>query len=125
MLVGPYSWTGTGWHALVEITVNHAVRAILETRRRGAVSAEVRQSAHDDYHAQVRRRGRNISHYLTVLNDGVRSYYVNSHGDSPYIRPSTVLEARWRSSHFPLDDYRYEPAPRGLATSQLLEAQHA
>jgi cation diffusion facilitator CzcD-associated flavoprotein CzcO len=108
MLVGPYSWTGTGWHALVEITARHAVRAIAETRRRGATTVEVRQQAHDDYHAEVRRRGRVIQHYFTVQNRGLRTYYVNSQGDMPYIRPSTVLEARHRSRHFPFDDYRYE-----------------
>lgn len=30
----------------------------------------------------------------------------------PYIRPSTILEARWRSTHFPLDDYAYEKLNR-------------
>ncbi|WP_020668773.1 flavin-containing monooxygenase [Amycolatopsis nigrescens] len=108
MLVGPYSWTGTGWHALVEITSRHAVRAITEARRRGATSAEVRQSAHDTYHARVRKRGANIAYYFREQNRGLRTYYVNSHGDMPYIRPSTVLEARWRSRHFDLDDYEYK-----------------
>jgi hypothetical protein len=59
----------------------------------------------------------------------MNSYYVNSHGDSPYIRPSTELEARWRSTHFPLDDYVYQPAPclrrRSAHPSISLEAQHA
>lgn len=27
-LVGPYSWSGSGWHAFVEMTADHAVRAI-------------------------------------------------------------------------------------------------
>lgn len=95
----------------MEITARHAVRVIAETRRRGALVVEVRQEAHDAYHAQVRRRGQVIQHYFTVQNRGLRTYYVNSQGDMPYIRPSTVLEARWRSRHFPLDDYTYEGAP--------------
>lgn len=111
MIVGPYSWTGTGWHALVEITAKHAARAIIEARARAATLVEVRQEVHDAYHAQVRRRGRNIQHYFTVQNRGLRTYYVNSQGDMPYIRPSTLLEARWRCRHFPLDDYRYETLP--------------
>ena len=49
MVVGPYSWSGTGWHALVEITTRHAVRAIAEARRRGATAIEVRPQAHYEY----------------------------------------------------------------------------
>lgn len=78
MVVGPYSWSGTGWHALVEITTRHAVRAIAEARRRGATAIEVRPQAHQAYHDRVRRRGRNMAHYLTVQNSGLRTYYVNS-----------------------------------------------
>jgi cation diffusion facilitator CzcD-associated flavoprotein CzcO len=107
-LVGPYSWTGTGWHALVEITSAHAVRAISEARRRGATHVEVTQQAHDAYHAALRRRGRNINHYFGELNAGVRTYYVNSQGDMPYIRPSSLLQARRASRHFPLEDYRFD-----------------
>lgn len=107
-LVGPYSWTGTGWHALVEITSAHAVRAISEARRRGATHVEVTQEAHDGYHAGLRRRGRNINHYFGELNAGVRTYYVNSQGDMPYIRPSSLLQARRASQHFPLEDYRFD-----------------
>ena len=108
MVVGPYSWTGTGWHALVEITAGHATRAIAAARARSATLIEVRQDIHDAYHARLRRRARNIHHYFSVQNAGLRTYYVNSHGDTPYIRPSTLLEARWHSRHFPLNDYRYE-----------------
>jgi hypothetical protein len=111
MIVGPYSWTGTGWHALVEITAQHAARAIAEAKRRNSTLVEVRQDKHDAYHAEVRRRGRNIRYYFNVRNRGLRTYYVNSHGDMPYIRPSTVLEARRRCRHFPLDDYTYRSTP--------------
>ncbi len=108
MLVGPYSWTGTGWHAFVELTATHAVRAIREARRRHATLVEVRQRAHDVYHEQVQTRGDNIQYYFDKQPSGLRTYYLNSQGDMAYLRRSTVLEARWRSRHFPLDDYRYE-----------------
>jgi cation diffusion facilitator CzcD-associated flavoprotein CzcO len=108
MLVGPYSWTGTGWHLLVEISATHAIRAITEARRRQASRTEVKQGAHRRYHAEVQRRGRLIQFYFTELNRGVRTYYVNSHGESVYLRPSSVLQARRSSRRFPLDDYRYD-----------------
>lgn len=106
-LVGPYSWTGTGWHALVEIGAEHAVRAIGEARRRGASVIEVRKRAHDAYHARVLARSRNIRYYLNELNGGVRTYYRNSQGDSTYIRPSSYLEALRGARRFPFDDYRF------------------
>lgn len=111
MLVGPYSWTGSGWHALVELNARHIARAITAARARGAASVEVRREAHDAYHAEVRRRGRLIHWYYTDLHAGVRSYYVNSQGDVPYIRPASLLQARRRSTRFALGDYRFETAP--------------
>lgn len=120
MLVGPYSWTGTGWHVLVEVAAGHAVRAITAARERGADVVEVRPHAHQAYHRRVRRRGRNIAHYFGELNGGVRTYYVNSQGDVPYIRPSTVLEARWRSRHFPLEDYAFE-SPGGAGGPRVAD----
>lgn len=107
MLVGPYSWTGTGWHQMVEISSRHAVRVITEARRRGATAVEVRQRAHDSYHRRVRERGRNIAYYFRELNRDLRTYYVNSQGDVPYIRPSSALQARRASKRFPLEDYEF------------------
>jgi cation diffusion facilitator CzcD-associated flavoprotein CzcO len=111
IVVGPYSWSGTGWHAFVEITTRHATRAIVEARRRGATAVEVRRRAHESYHASVRRHARNIQHYYTVQNRGLRTYYVNSHGENAYIRPSGVFQAIARSHRFPLEDYSYTRLP--------------
>ena len=106
-LVGPYSWSGSGWHSIVEMASRHAVRAIVETRNRDAQVAEVRQEAHDTWHDGVLKRGKAIQHYLVERNAGARTYYVNSQGHSPYIRPQSILKSIWQSNHFPLDDYAY------------------
>ena len=58
MLVGPYSWIGTGWHELVEISSGHAVNVIDHARREGHQIAEVSQTAHERYHRKVREQGR-------------------------------------------------------------------
>ncbi|WP_194816525.1 NAD(P)/FAD-dependent oxidoreductase [Nocardia sp. XZ_19_385] len=107
MLVGPYSWTGSGWHAFVEMTADHAVRAITEARRRQATRVEVRQSVHDAYHQRIHRRAAFLRYYLAELNAHVPTYYRNSQGDSTYIRPSGFFEARRGNQRFPLDDYEY------------------
>lgn len=122
MLVGPYSWTGSGWHALVELNARHIARAITAARARGATSVEVRREALDAYHADVRRRGRLIDWYYTELHAGVRSYYVNSQGDVPYIRPASLLQARRRSTRFPLDDYRFDTAPAADGRARFTRA---
>lgn len=121
-LVGPYSWTGTGWHALVELGARHIARVIAAAHRSRATVVEVRQAAHDAYHADVRRRGQVIDWYFNRLNAGVRTYYRNSHGDTPFLRPSGVLEARRHSRRFPLDDYRFTPAIEVAETNDRQEA---
>ncbi|NNH72751.1 NAD(P)/FAD-dependent oxidoreductase [Nocardia uniformis] len=107
-LVGPYSWTGSGWHAFVEMTSHHAVRAIREAGRRGATRAEVRQDAHDAYHAKILRRSEAIRWYFNELNGHVPTYYRNSQGDSTYVRPSGFFQARHGSHRFPFEHYRFD-----------------
>lgn len=110
-LVGPYSWSGTSWHAFVETTSDHAVRAITETRRRGAAVCEVRKEVAEEYHRTVHQRAEGVRYYLCELNGHVPTYYRNSQGDSTYIRPAGFFEARRQTRKFPLDDYRYEVVP--------------
>lgn len=105
MLVGPYSWIGTGWHELVEISSSHAVNVIAGTLARGNSVAEVRQDAHDQYHRRIRRNDENIDYYFNTVNAGLRTYYVNSAGDMPYIRPTSLFEARKQSRNVDFDAY--------------------
>ncbi|GAB19771.1 putative flavin-containing monooxygenase [Gordonia effusa NBRC 100432] len=107
-LVGPYSWTGSGWHAFAEMTADHAVRAITESHRRSAQVCEIRKQAADDYHREVFSRASSLRYYLNDLNGHVPTYYRNSQGDSTYIRPSGFFEASRGNRRFPLDDYSYE-----------------
>lgn len=110
-LVGPYSWTGSGWHAFVEMTADHAVRAISEARRRGATFVAIRQDVHDAYHRRVYRRGAAMRYYLAELNAHVPTYYRNSQGDSSYIRPTGFFSAQRAHRHFPFADYEFERLP--------------
>lgn len=107
MLIGPYSWTGTGWHAMVEISAGHAVRVIEEAVRQGATSVAVSEQAHADYHSGILKRGRNIKHYFTSVNQGLRTYYVNSQGEVPFVRPSSVLRALRSGTHVRFEDYEF------------------
>ncbi|EFV12060.1 flavin-containing monooxygenase [Segniliparus rugosus] len=113
ILVGPYSWIGTGWHELVEISSSHAVNVISAAISRGARAVEVRKEAHDRYHAKIRRNDENIDYYFNTVNKGLRTYYVNSAGDMPYIRPTSLFEARRESSRVDLSAYEFR-APEEL-----------
>lgn len=117
MLVGPYSWTGTGWHTLVEISAGHAVRVIAEAIRTGRQDVEISAPAHRRYHAMIRKRGRNIQYYFNTINKGLRTYYVNSQGDMPYIRPTSLLSAHRSSRHVRFGDYTFTTVNPAAATS--------
>ncbi|MET9489768.1 NAD(P)/FAD-dependent oxidoreductase [Nocardia sp. NPDC006630] len=108
MLVGPYSMADIGWHGLVETTASHAIRAIAEARRRRASVIEVSEEAHTAHHAEIRKRGQVLRHYIGTQNKGTHTYYLNSHGDTPYFRPAGALETRWRGRHFPFTDYHFD-----------------
>jgi cation diffusion facilitator CzcD-associated flavoprotein CzcO len=106
-VVGPYSWTGTGWHALVEISTRHSVNVILEAQRRSARSVEIREPAHRAYHDSIRRLGTNLRSYFTEVNRGLRTYYLNSQGDFAYVRPTTLLSAIRNSRKVKFEDYEF------------------
>jgi cation diffusion facilitator CzcD-associated flavoprotein CzcO len=114
-LVGPYSWTGSGWHAFVEMTADHAVRAITEARRRRATRVEVRQEVHDRYHDLIVKRSRALRYYFNDLNGHVPTYYLNSQGDSTYIRPTGFFAASRANRQFSFDDYQYQRARDGAS----------
>ncbi|MFI6213434.1 flavin-containing monooxygenase [Nocardia brasiliensis] len=123
-LCGPYSWTGSGWHSFVEMTADHAVRAITETRRRGAQVCEIRQDIADAYHRRMYAKGESMRYYLADLNGHVPTYYRNSQGDTTYLRPAGFFEASRGNRRFPLEHYRYEqvspaPAPAVAPASAL------
>ncbi|MGA8250871.1 MAG: NAD(P)/FAD-dependent oxidoreductase [Mycobacterium sp.] len=118
ILVGPYSWTGSGWHAFVEMTADHAVRAISEARRRRATRVEVRQAIHDAYHDLIVKRSRALRYYFNDLNGHVPTYYRNSQGDSTYVRPTGFFAASRANRRFAFDDYHYEQARAGASLAE-------
>ncbi|MFV8310961.1 flavin-containing monooxygenase [Mycobacteroides chelonae] len=119
-LVGPYSWTGSGWHSFVEMTADHAIRAITETQRRGAAVCEIRRDAAQAYHHETLARTEGFRYYMAELNGHVPTYYRNSQGDTTYLRPAGFFEASRRNRRFPLDDYRYEVAIEHWGPTELV-----
>ncbi|SUA80055.1 4-hydroxyacetophenone monooxygenase [Nocardia otitidiscaviarum] len=107
IMIGPYSWTGTAFHYFVENSMRHIAAVIDETRRRGATAVEVRAEAQERFHRDMLRSGRNLAYYLENRCAGSNSYFVNSQGRSPYIRPWSLWKTYRRATRFDRDDYAY------------------
>jgi cyclohexanone monooxygenase len=102
---GPYGYVGSSYFALIEAQTHHIVRCLKRARRERATRVEVSEDANARYFAQMMRR----RHRQVFWQDSCRlanSYYFDKHGDVA-LRPTTTLEAFWRSRRFDLDDYRY------------------
>ncbi|HVE69529.1 MAG TPA: NAD(P)/FAD-dependent oxidoreductase [Solirubrobacteraceae bacterium] len=104
-ILGPYGYNGASYFTLIENQSRHIVRCLKHARRLGATRVEVTREANDGYMAQMLgRRHRQV--FFRGSCSSANSYYFDSHGDVPF-RPSTTLEAMWRSARFPLSDYTF------------------
>ncbi|WP_445160812.1 flavin-containing monooxygenase [Mycobacterium sp. Dal123C01] len=104
-IMGPYGYVGSSYFALIETQTHHIVRCLKRARRNGAARVEVTETANSRYFAEMMRK----RHRQIFWQDSCRlanSYYFDKNGDVP-IRPTTTLEAYWRSRRFDLDDYRF------------------
>jgi cation diffusion facilitator CzcD-associated flavoprotein CzcO len=108
MIFGPYSWSGSSWHVMVENGCRHALRVIDEALRRGATAVEISTAANDRFHRFVSKRGsQTLMHGRACL--GSNSYYLDRNGDFSFLRPTTAYQSTRASKTFNLDDYVYEP----------------
>ncbi|VFA88468.1 4-hydroxyacetophenone monooxygenase [Gordonia paraffinivorans] len=107
ILVGPYSWTGTAFHYILENATRHITAVLAEAKQRGSTRVEVTRAAQDAFHDDMIHRGRNLAHYFGVHCAGSNTYFVNSHGEAVYVRPWTIYQSRRRSVGFDRHDYRF------------------
>ncbi|MBL1079848.1 NAD(P)/FAD-dependent oxidoreductase [Nocardia sp. 2] len=125
IMIGPYSWTGTAFHYFVENAMRHIATVIDETRRRGQTTVEVRPQAQERFHQEMLRSGRNLAYYLETRCEGSNSYFVNSQGRSPYLRPWSLLKTYRKAVRFDRDDYTYtSPAPIAEVASRETAGAH-
>lgn len=108
MVFGPYAWSGSSWHVMVENASRHALRVIGETLRRNATAATISERANDRFHRFVQRRGSDtLMHGPACVNSN--SYYIDKNGDFSFLRPTTAYQSSRASKTFDLDDYDYAP----------------
>jgi cation diffusion facilitator CzcD-associated flavoprotein CzcO len=102
---GPYGYVGSSYFALIETQTHHILRCLKRAKRDGATRVEVTEEANSRYFAEMMRR----RHRQVFWQDSCRlanSYYFDKNGDVP-LRPTTTVEAYWRSRRFDLDDYEF------------------
>jgi hypothetical protein len=76
-----------------------------QAQQRGANRVEISEEANARYFAeQLRRRHRQV--FWQDSCQLANSYYFDKNGDVQ-LRPTTAVEAYWRSRRFDLDDYRF------------------
>lgn len=111
---GPYGVTGSSVFASFDLCLDHAVRVVTAARKRGATRVEVKTAAQARFLAAMRSR---VPHtlFLNPLCAGSNTYYIDEHGDSPFLRPTAGLHAWWAQRTFDLDDYSFETPPRVVA----------
>ena len=105
-ILGPYGFNGSSYFQLIETQSRHIVRCLKRARRTSSTLVEVTPEANDRYwKAMLARRHNQV--FFQGGCGSANSYYFDRHGDVPF-RPSTSIEASWRSARFDLDDYRFE-----------------
>lgn len=116
MVFGPYAWSGSSWHVMVENASRHAVRVISEAIRRGATAVSVTPEANQRFYDFIRPRSTDTLMQGRACANA-NSYYLDHHGDFSFLRPTTAYQSTRASKTFSLDDYRYEQ-PKPLPTTK-------
>jgi cation diffusion facilitator CzcD-associated flavoprotein CzcO len=114
MIGGPYSWTGSAWHVLVENASRIVVKVLTEARDTGATAVSVTPEANDRFFEFVHPRAtRSVLHAAGCA--GSNTYYLDHHNELTLLRPTTAHQATRASKTFSLDDFSFETKTRTTA----------
>ncbi|WP_420040019.1 flavin-containing monooxygenase [Gordonia sp. MP11Mi] len=106
MVFGPFSWSGSSWHVMVENAMRITTRLIAETERRGASSVAVTDTANDEFFEFISDRGKaTLMHGKACAN--ANSYYIDKHGDFGFLRPTTAYQSTRASKNIDFDDFHF------------------
>lgn len=121
MIFGPFAWSGSSWHVMVENASRIAVRVISEAYRRGATVVSVSEAANNRFFEFIAPRARNGYLQGRTCADA-NTYYVDHHGDCSFLRPTTAYQATKASKTFPIDDFEFGFLSSGVpSTSDQLD----
>lgn len=103
---GPFGVTGYSWFSNVDLNATHAVRIIKAAKAKAATRATVRVEVYDTFLDKT-RHGVEHTVFPSAGCGGSNSYYLDKHGDAPFLRPSSGLEAWFAQHYVDVDNYAY------------------
>ncbi|WP_078322448.1 flavin-containing monooxygenase [Mycobacteroides chelonae] len=122
----PFSFTGLSFFYQAESQMAHMRRIITEMRNRTAVTFEVKPHAQRKFVERMDAAAKG-SVWVKGSCGTANSYYFNEAGQTRLGRLEATLVAKWRSSHFPLSDYRFDlvtdPAVRAAEKQTALVSE--
>ncbi len=107
MIFGPFAWSGSSWHVMVENATRIAVHVISQARLRGATAVTVTPEANDRFFSFISARSRQTLMHGRACADA-HSYYIDHHGDFSFLRPTTAYQATRASKNLRLADFAFE-----------------
>lgn len=122
LVFGPFSWSGSSWHVMVENAMRITTRLITETERRAASSVSVTEEANERFFDFISKRGSDTLMHGKACIDA-NSYYIDKHGDFGFLRPTTAYQSTKASKNVPLSDFRFDYGPEVSGTTPPSEAE--
>ncbi|RLA44707.1 MAG: NAD(P)/FAD-dependent oxidoreductase [Gammaproteobacteria bacterium] len=107
MIMGPYSVCSASYFGMIETQTRHLTRCLKAAEKRNANYIEVKQSANDKNFKKIQKRAK-YTIFQSGNCGGSNSYYIDRHGDSPFIRPSTSIEHWLTSCFFRMSNYNFK-----------------
>lgn len=109
LIPGPYGVSGASWFGTIDLGVTHVVTVLDEARKRGATRVAPTPEAHSRF---LRKMLRQVEHSVFKSDGctGSNSYYVDEHGDAPFLRPSLGVFTWFSVRRFDRDDYSFTTA---------------
>ncbi|GAC58123.1 putative flavin-containing monooxygenase [Gordonia hirsuta DSM 44140 = NBRC 16056] len=116
MVFGPFAWSGSSWHVMVENSMRITTRLIKECMARGAASVAVTPEATDEFFEFISERGKDtLMHGKACI--GANSYYIDKHGDFGFLRPTTAYQSTRASKRLDISHFEFRNAQGSEAGS--------
>lgn len=106
LVFGPFAWSGSSWHVMVENAMRITTRVITAAEKQGATSVSVSPAANDRFFDFISAKGSQTLMHGKACVDA-NSYYIDKHGDFGFLRPTTAYQSTKASKQLPLDDFDF------------------
>ena len=106
LVPGPYGVSGASWFGTIDLGVTHAAEVVQEARKRGATRVAPTVHAHRRFLNDTLRKVEGEV-FKSAGCTGSNSYYIDEHGDAPFLRPSLGVFSWFAVRYFDRSDYSF------------------